>query len=102
MTLTAVLVLAAGTYGFRVAGPLLRNRLELPERVKELMTTAAVVLLFALIVTAALMDGRSFAGWGLPAGVAVGGLLAWRKAPFIVVVVAAAATTAGLRLAGIG
>jgi hypothetical protein len=30
--------------------------------------------------------------------VAVGGLLAWRKAPFLVVVISAAATTALLRL----
>lgn len=101
MTITTVLVLAAGTYGFRVAGPLLRDRVELPERVKELMSTAAVVLLFALIVTAALMSGTRFAGWALPAGVAVGGVLAWRKAPFIVVVIAAAAATAGLRALGI-
>lgn len=102
MSIVAVLVLAAGTYAFRVAGPLLRGRVELPQRARELMSTAAVVLLFALIVTAALMDGRRFAGWALPAGVLVGGVLAWRKAPFIAVVIAAAATTAGLRWLGVG
>lgn len=101
MTLVAVLVLAAGTYAFRLAGPLLRGRLELPERAKQLMSIAAVVLLFALIVTASVMDGQRFAGWALPAGVLVGGLLAWRKAPFVVVVVAAAGTTALLRLIGV-
>lgn len=97
----AVLVLAVATYAIRVAGPLLRDRLALPERVNELMSAAAVVLLVALIATAALMDGHRFAGWALPAGVLVGGVLAWRKAPFIVVVVAAAASTAGLRLLGV-
>jgi branched-subunit amino acid transport protein len=101
MSIVAVLVLAAGTYAFRLAGPLLRGRVEVSERIKVLMSTAAVVLLFALIVTAALMDGRRFAGWALPAGVLVGGVLAWRRAPFIVVVIAAAATTAGLRLLGV-
>lgn len=101
MMITAVLVLAAGTYAFRMAGPLLRDRFTMPERVKQLMSTAAVVLLFALIVTAALMDGRRFAGWALPAGVLVAGFVAWRKAPFIVVVVVAAASTAGLRLLGV-
>jgi hypothetical protein len=34
-------------------------------------------------------------------GVLVGGALAWRKAPFVLVVVAAAATAAGLRLLGV-
>jgi branched-subunit amino acid transport protein len=97
----AVLVLAAGTFAFRIAGPLLRDRLTVPDRVRELMSTAAVVLLLALVVTAALMDGKRFAGWAMPAGVLVGGFVAWRKAPFIVVVVVAAASTAGLRLLGV-
>jgi len=101
MMIMAVLVLAAGTFAFRVAGPLLRDRYTVPERIKELLSTAAVVLLLGLIVTAALLDGQRFAGWALPAGVLVGGFVAWRKAPFIVVVVVAAASTAGLRLLGV-
>jgi branched chain amino acid efflux pump len=101
VNIVAVLGIAAGTYAFRVVGPLLRDRLELSERIKELMSTAALVLLVALIATASVMAGRQFAGVALPAGVLVGGLLAWRKAPFIVVVIAAAASTAGLRLLGV-
>ena len=101
MNIIAVLVLGAGTYGFRVAGPLLRERLQLSERAKSLMATAALVLLVSLIATASLMDGRHFAGFALPAGVLVGGVLAWRKAPFILVVIVAAASTAGLRLLGV-
>ncbi|MBP2337103.1 branched-subunit amino acid transport protein [Saccharothrix coeruleofusca] len=101
MSLAAILVLAAGTYAFRVAGPLLRDRLTLPDRVRELMATAATVLLVALVATSSLTSGREFAGWALPAGVLVGGLAAWRKAPFVVVVLLAGATTAGLRLAGV-
>ena len=46
------------------------------------------------------MEGSGFAGVARPAGVAVGALLAWRRAPFVVVVLAAAATAALLRLAG--
>ena len=101
MSIVAVLVLALGTYGFRVAGPLLRDRVELTERARELMSAAAMVLLVSLVVTASLMDGRHFAGVALPAGVLAGGVLAWRKAPFVVVVIVAAATTAGLRLLGV-
>ena len=109
MNLTAILILAAGTYAFRLAGPLLRARLakahggeaELPPRLTELLSTAATVLLVALIATAALTDGGRFAGIALPAGVLTGGLLAWRKAPFVVVVLAAALVAAGLRALGV-
>jgi branched-subunit amino acid transport protein len=108
MTITAILVLAAGTYAFRLAGPLLRNRLaeadgaaELPPRLGELLTTAATVLLVALVATSALTDGGEFAGVALPAGVLAGGLLAWRKVPFVVVVAVAAAVAAGLRALGV-
>jgi branched-subunit amino acid transport protein len=101
MNVFALLVLAGGTFAIRVAGPLLRDRIVLPERLTELLSTAATVLLVALMATAALLDGHRFAGVALPAGVLVGGVLAWRKAPFIVAVIAAAASTAGLRLLGV-
>jgi branched-subunit amino acid transport protein len=101
MTVIAVIVLAVGTYAFRLSGPLLRDRITLSERVRDLMSTAATVLLVALVATASLTKGPHFAGWALPLGVAVGGLAAWRKAPFVVVVVLAAATTAGLRWVGV-
>ncbi|QEV19532.1 AzlD domain-containing protein [Streptomyces alboniger] len=100
-TLACVLALAAGTYVFRLAGPVLHGRVELPVRVQELLTVSATVLLVALLATGALTEGQGFAGWARPAGVLVGGLLAWRRAPFAVVVVGAAAATALLRLAGV-
>ncbi|MFI6877619.1 AzlD domain-containing protein [Streptomyces sp. NPDC050400] len=99
--LVAVLVLAAGTYAFRLAGPVLQGRVELPARVQELLGQAATVLLVALLATGALTAGHGFAGWARPAGVLVGGALAWRRAPFAVVVVGAAVVTALLRLAGL-
>jgi len=99
--LAAVAVLAVGTYALRACGPVLRERVRLPQRAEEAMMLAAVLLLAALVATAALTEAGGFAGWARPAGVLVGGLLAWRKAPFIVVVLAAAATAALLRLAGV-
>jgi hypothetical protein len=71
----AMLVLAIGTYAFRLAGPALRSRVEFPPAVEKLMER--------------------------PVGVLVGGLLAWRKAPFVVVVLGAAVCTALLRLVGV-
>lgn len=97
----AILVLGLGTFAFRFAGPVLRTRIELSPGVERLAAVAAVVLLAALVATTGFLDGQEFAGFARPAGVAVGGVLAWRRAPFIVVVVAAAATAAGLRLVGV-
>lgn len=96
--LAATAVLAAGTFAFRLAGPALRSRVTLPPRAERLLDVAVVVLLAALVATSALTDAHSLAGPARPAGVAVGALCAWRRAPFLVVVLAAAATTALLRL----
>ncbi|MGW1889249.1 AzlD domain-containing protein [Streptomyces sp. NPDC002004] len=99
--LIATLTLAAGTYAFRLAGPALHGRLELPAHVQRLLARGATVLLVALLATGALTQAGGFAGWARPAGVAVGGLLAWRRAPFVAVVLGAAVTTAALRAAGV-
>ncbi len=94
-------VLAVGTFAFRFAGPVLKARMTVSPKAEKLMARSAVVLLAALVAVAALTEGHEFAGYARPAGVLVGGVLAWRKAPFALVVVAAAATAALLRLAGV-
>ncbi len=101
MPLLAVLVLAVGTYAFRITGPALRRRLRVPPQVERLLGDAATVLLVALVATSALLDGQVLAGWARPAGVTVAALAALRRAPFPVVVLAAAGTTALLRLLGV-
>ncbi|MEU9572335.1 AzlD domain-containing protein [Streptomyces massasporeus] len=100
-TLVAMFALAVGTFLLRLAGPALRARVTFPERAEKLLEVSAVVLLAALAATAALTEGPAFAGAARPAGVMVGGVLAWRKAPFLVVVLAAAGTAALLRFAGV-
>lgn len=101
MTLVSILVLAGGTYAFRAAGPVLRSRFAPGERVRRLLSVAASVLLVALVATAALTSGHGFGGWARLAGVLVGGVLAARRVPFLVVVLVAVVTTAGLRLLGV-
>jgi branched-subunit amino acid transport protein len=101
VTLAAVLALAAGTYLLRLAGLLLRDRISMPERVQRHVDLGATALLVALVATAAITEDGGLAGWARPLGVAVGALAAWRKAPFVLVVVLAAASTAGLRAIGI-
>ncbi|MGE3284678.1 MAG: AzlD domain-containing protein [Pseudonocardia sp.] len=101
MSWGAILALAAGTYLIRLTGLLLRGRVDVPARVERLLDLAATGLLVALVATAALTDGDGFAGWARAAGVAAGGLAAWRRVPFVLVVLIAAAVTAGLRLLGV-
>jgi uncharacterized membrane protein len=97
----AIAALAAITYSFRLAGPVLRGRVRIAPGAEEVFSVAATVLLVSLAATGALTQGHDFAGWARPAGVAVAGVLAARRAPFPVVVIAAAATTALLRLCGV-
>jgi branched-subunit amino acid transport protein len=93
--------LAVGTYLIRLAGPLLRERVTLAESAQRYLGWSAVALLAALVATTALLDGTDPVGYARPVGVAVGAVLAWRRLPFIVVVVAAAVTAALLRLLGV-
>jgi branched-subunit amino acid transport protein len=101
LVLAGMAILAAGTYAFRLSGQVLRARVSVPPRVERLIEAAAVVMLAALVATTALTEGHGFAGPARPAGVLAGGVLAWRRAPFAVVVIAAAATTAVARLVGV-
>lgn len=101
MPVAAIGALAAATFVFRVVGPAFRQRFTIPPQAQRLLASAAAVLLLALAATSALTQGHGFAGWARPSGVAVAGVLAARRAPFPVVVIAAAAVTALLRLSGI-
>ncbi|WP_030158358.1 AzlD domain-containing protein [Glycomyces sp. NRRL B-16210] len=99
--LAAILALAAGTYLIRLSGAVLRDRITLSPRAEAVIRAGAVVVLLALAATSTLLVDGAWGGWALPAGVLVGGVLAWRKAPLAIVVIAAAATTAVLRLIGV-
>lgn len=94
----SAVVLGAFTYGFRVAGPLLHGRMAPSPQMQEWMTSAATVLLVALCVTSAFADGKEWSDPARPIAVAVAGLAAWFRAPFLVVVLIAAVTAAGIRL----
>lgn len=97
----SMIVLALGTLGLRLIGPALRSRVTLSPRVEMLTSVSVAVIFVALVASSALVVDNRFAGFALPAGVAVAALLAWRKAPFVAIVVAAAATTAVLRYVGV-
>jgi branched-subunit amino acid transport protein len=101
LVVAGMATLTAGTYAFRLSGQLLRARISFPPRATKLLEGAAVILLAALVATTALTQGHGLSGVARSVGVLVGGVLAWRKAPFLVVVIVAAGVTAGLRLLGV-
>lgn len=97
----ALIALAVWTYALRVAGTWASTRTTVSEAAQRSTADATAVLICAVAAVSALTDGHEFSGVARTAGVAIGGLLALRRAPFVVVVVAAAGTTAVLRLAGV-
>lgn len=98
MTWTIVFVLAAGVWGQRflgmyVGGPVLSRFPSLG----KLATLIPAAVVMAVVVQLTVASGRTLVIDARLAGVTVAGLLVWRRAPFVVVVVAAATVTAALR-----
>ena len=85
------------TIAIKAAGPIALGGRELPAWFSRVVALLAPALLSALIVTAALADGQRLAIEADTAGVAAGGLVAWRTGSIVGCVVVAAAVTAGLR-----
>jgi branched-subunit amino acid transport protein len=85
------------TFAIKAIGPLALGGRELPAWFTGVVVLLAPALLSALIVTQALADGDHLAIGPDTAGVAAGGLVAWRLGSVIGCVVVAAAVTAGVR-----
>lgn len=93
-TLTLAL-LAAGTYLLKAAGPmLLGGDRQLPPVVERLAGLLPASLLAALVVSSTFVADRSWVLDARLAGLAVAAVALWRRLPFVVVVVLAAAATA--------
>ena len=97
MSWTVLLALCAASYLLKAIGPVVAGGRELGPQARQVLDLVAVPLLAALILVQTLDGGhRLVADARLPA-LAVAALLVWRRAPFLVVVLAAAATAALLR-----
>jgi branched-subunit amino acid transport protein len=94
----AILVGAAACYAIKLAGLSVPERVLADARVRRVAALLPVALLAALIALQAATDGRAIALDARLAGLAVAVLAQWRKAPFLVVVGAACATTALVRV----
>ncbi len=97
MSWTAILVLAAGAYGFKLAGVLVGNRIEHP-LLRRSISLIPPALFCALIVlqtferdTELVLDARAV-------GLVVALFATWRKLPFIGVIVLAMVATAAARV----
>lgn len=97
MSWAALLLLAAGSYALKAAGPMLVGDRELSPEVSRLLALVAVPLLAALIVVQTFADGRSLTIDARVPALVVAAVLVWRKAPFLVAVLAAAVTAAAWR-----
>ena len=98
MTTLAIVALTIGVWGQRLAGgfligPLLDRRPNLTRAAN--LIPAAVVM--AVIVQLTVANGRTLTADPRLVGVLVAGVLVWKRAPFLIVVLAAAGTTALLR-----
>lgn len=101
MTWTIVFILAAGVWGQRflgmyVGGPVL-SRYPALGKLASLIPAAVVM---AVIVQLTVAAGTSLEIDARLAGMAAAGVLVWRRAPFVAVVVAAAVVTAAVRAFG--
>lgn len=100
MSWTVLLVLGAASYALKAVGPVLAGGRQLGPQVRRTLDLVAVPLLAALILVQTLGDGhRLVIDARLPA-LGAAAVLVWRRAPFLVVVLAAAGTAALLRALG--
>jgi branched-subunit amino acid transport protein len=97
MTWTALLALSAVSYALKASGPVLAGGRRLGPQVRQTLDLVAVPLLAALILVQTVGDGHRLVLDARVPALAVAAILVWRRAPFLVVVLAAAATAALLR-----
>jgi branched-subunit amino acid transport protein len=94
----AILVGAAACYAIKLAGLSVPERVLSDARVRRVAALLPVALLAALIALQAATEGKAIELDARLAGLAVAIGAQWRRAPFLVVVGAACATTALVRV----
>jgi branched-subunit amino acid transport protein len=94
---STLLLFAAGSYALKAVGPLALGDREPSPRVARVLALIAVPLLAALIAVQTLGDGRSLVIDARVPALAAAAICVWRRLPFLVTVVVAAAVAAGLR-----
>ena len=98
MSWVVVAAVGAVTMLFKASGPVLLGRRELPPRVTSVIGVLAPAMLAALVVTQTVGGDRELVLDERLAGVVVGGVAVWLRAPLVAVMIAAGATAALIRL----
>lgn len=99
MSWTIIALLAGGVWAQRLAGMFVGGRvLARRPSLGRLATLIPAAVIMAVIVQLTLATGKTLTIDARAAGMAVAAVLVWRRAPFAVVVVAAAVTTALVRV----
>ena len=98
MSWLVVGIVGAVTMAFKASGPVLLGGRSLPERVSAVVDVLAPAVLAALVVTQTVGGDRELVLDERLLGVAVGALAVVLRAPLVVVMTAAAATAAVVRL----
>ena len=92
-----MIVLAAGSYGLKILGVTALGAV-VERRLGPLVSLLPAILFSALIVVMTFETAGELVLDARVVGVGVGALAVWRKAPLLVVIVAAMSMTAALRL----
>ena len=96
MSWPLLILLAAGSYGFKALGVTTLGGI-VERRLGAVVSLLPAALFSALIVVMTFEEAGELVLDSRAAGVAAGAVAAWRKAPLLAVVAAAMAVTAGLR-----
>lgn len=97
MLWAAILVASVGCYLFKLAGMSVPASVLARPAVQRVAALLPVVMLSALIAVQTVGSGQALVFDARLAGIAVAGVAIWRRAPFLVVLILAAGTTALIR-----
>lgn len=100
MSWAALLGLAAAAYAMKAVGPILIGERQASPSLEAILALLSVPLLAGLVLVQTVDGGERIAFDARLSALGVAAILVWRQAPFLVVVVAAAATAALIRALG--
>lgn len=95
-----VIALCVASYGLKALGLVLGERIDAETAERWSLELVIVAVLAALILVQTFATGKRFVLDARAPALLVAGVLVWRRAPFIAVALAAAATAALVRLLG--
>jgi len=98
VTWAQILILAAGSYILKASGVLVFAGRRMPRPLAELAEVLPAALIAALVAVQTFDAGRALTIDARVAGLGAAAFAIWRRAPFLVVVLAAGATAALVRL----